>query len=121
MAEGAGGTLEKRRLRGDLFTLCNYLIRGCSKVGIGVFCHVSIERMRGNGLKLRLGRSRKQNFTERVVRHWNKLSREVVESLSLEVFKRHLGVGSCGGLWFRGDYGSAWLMAGHDLKGLFQS
>ena len=62
--------------------------------GIYIFSRACCDRTRGNSFKLKEGRFRldirKKFFTMRVVKHWHRLPREVVDATCLETFKVRL-------------------------------
>ena len=86
--------LEKRRLCGDLIAAFQYLKGGHKKERDRLFSKVCCDRKGGNGFERKEGRFRldiKNKFLIiRVVRHWDKLPREVVDTLFLETFKERL-------------------------------
>ncbi|KAK4827390.1 hypothetical protein QYF61_017795, partial [Mycteria americana] len=78
----------------DSVILIQYLKGASKKAGEGLFTRACSDRTKCNGFKLRDGRLRlnirNKFFTMRVMRHWNRLPREVVDAPSLEVFKARL-------------------------------
>ena len=66
-------------------------MRSYRKEGERVFSRVCGDRTRGNGFKPRESRFRfdirKKSFTVRMVKHWNRLPRDVVDVPCFESFK----------------------------------
>jgi len=88
-------TLEKRKLWRELTAAFQYLKGAYKKDGDKLFSRAYCDRTRGNGFKLKGGSFRldirKKLFIMRVVKHWDRLPREVVDAPSLETFKVSLG------------------------------
>ena len=77
-----------------MIAVFNYIKGSHVEEGGSLFAEASESRTRSNGFKLQERRfhlnSRKHFLTVRAVRKWNMLPQRVVESPSLEVFRRRL-------------------------------
>lgn len=71
-------------------------------MGVGLFSQSATNRTRGHRLKLCQVNVSKKFFTERLIRHWSVLPREVLESLSLGVFKESLDLAVGAVVWLTG-------------------
>jgi len=87
-------SLEKRRLQGDLTAAFQYLKGAYKKAVEGLFARAYSDRTRDDGFKLKEARFRldirQKFFTMRVMKHWHRLPREVVDAPSLATFKARL-------------------------------
>ena len=106
--------LKKRRHEEGLIVVFQYLEGAYKQEGQQLFTRVDSDRTRGNSFKLRQGKFsldiRRKFFTQRVVKHWNRLPKEVVDAPSLKAFKTRLDVALGSLVW--------WLVTLHIAGGL---
>jgi len=117
-------SLEKRRLWGDLIVAFQYLKGAYKKEGDRIFSRACSNRTRGDGFKLKEGRFswdiRMKLFTMRVVKHWYRFPREVVDAPSLETFKVRLKGALSHLIWLKMSLLIAGGLDELTLKGPFQ-
>lgn len=86
-------TLENKKLRLDLIAVFQCLKGGFKEDRGSLFARSHVEKRRSNGYKLQWERFHLDIrntffFTLTAINHWSNLSRDMVESPSLEVFKK---------------------------------
>ena len=101
------------------------------KEGEQLFTWSNSDTIKGNGFKLREGKfrldARKKFFTQRVVMHWNRLSREAVDVPSLEVFKARLDAALGSLSWWgatlsmAGGWNWMWALSPFHLKPFYDN
>ena len=84
-------SLEKRKLRGDLIPMYQYLRGSYKEVGDSLFTRSHMERTRRKWTQVALGEiptgHKRKIFHSEDSHHWNNLPREVVDSAMLDTFK----------------------------------
>lgn len=84
----------RMELRGSLIHVCKYLKGAWEEERARLFLLMPSDRTRDHGHKLKHWKFplniRKHFSTVRVTKHWHRVPRKAVESLSLEVFKSHV-------------------------------
>jgi len=116
--------MEKTRLQEDLIVAFQYLKGAYKQEGEGLLTRIDKDRTRLNGLKPRQGRFRldvrRKLFTQRVVKHWNRLPKEAVDAPSLEAFKARLDVALGSLVWWLATLYIAGGLKLNDHRGPFQ-
>jgi len=101
-----------------------YLKGAYKQEGEQLFMRVDSDRTRGNGFKLRQWRFRlnirMKFFTQRVVTHWSRLPRKVVDAPSLKTFKATLDVSLGSLVWWLATLHTAGELKRDDCYGPFQ-
>lgn len=70
-------SLERKKVRGDLTCVYKYLVGSDEEEAPRLFSVMPMGQTRGNGHKSK-NKKYKNIFTVQVIKHWNKLSRDVV-------------------------------------------